>query len=129
MSFVYYPSALGNKNYHQANTCFISWVKQDGETEVFCALIGVNYQIMQVNLCGKGYLSVCLILVHAQKMEGNDKDGLWREGERLKGHKSEDRGMKVKQLTSEYPKPLKDLTPCSVGVRGGSEAEGLHTSG
>lgn len=76
MSFVYYPSALGNKSYHQANTCFISCVKQDGETEVFCALIGVNYQIMQVNLCGKGYLSVCLILMHARKMEGNDKDGL-----------------------------------------------------
>lgn len=67
MSFVYHPSALSNRSYHQVNIYFTNWVKQDRETEVFCALIGVNYQIMQVNLCGRGYLSVCLILMHAQK--------------------------------------------------------------
>lgn len=42
----------GNRSYHQANIYFTNWVKQDGETEVFCALMGVNDQIMRVNRCG-----------------------------------------------------------------------------
>lgn len=67
VSFVCHPYGLGNGSYHRANIYFTNWVKQDGETKVFCALIGVNYQIMQVNLCGRGDLSVCLILMHAQK--------------------------------------------------------------
>lgn len=60
MSFVYHPSALGNRSYHLANIYFTNWVKQDGETEAFCALVGVNYQIMweRLLIC-LPYLNAC----------------------------------------------------------------------
>lgn len=44
--FVYHPSALSNRSYHQANIYFTNWVEQDGKTEAFSALIGVNDQII-----------------------------------------------------------------------------------
>lgn len=37
---------LRQQSYHQANIYFTNWVTQAEETESFCALIGVNYQIM-----------------------------------------------------------------------------------
>lgn len=58
---------LGGGSDRRANIDLTNGVKGDGETEVFCALIGVNVPIMQVNLCGRDRLSVCLILTHTQK--------------------------------------------------------------
>lgn len=59
------PLCPGGGSNRWANIDLTNGVKGDGETEVFGALIGVNVPMMQVNVCGRDRLSVCLILTHA----------------------------------------------------------------
>lgn len=61
------PLCPGGGSNRRANIDLTNGVKGDGETGVFGALIGVNVPMMQVNVCGRDRLSVCLILTHAQK--------------------------------------------------------------
>lgn len=75
-----------------ANIYFTNWVKQDEDTEVFHALIGVNCQIIQVNGQMRGYLSICLILMHTHQWGRVVIRMAWKQGEKQERKRLESKG-------------------------------------